>query len=196
MPNPGGGGNGFRPLPRPCITLASSDSGERSCDTVTKRKAPLEAVRVVRATAVDARSRDLAQARTEAEALAVRAAEEEARATSVRDDVSRTKCREDRALLDPGKTANPRELALLAAFHAAADERAARARAAADDAARAAAEADARADTERGKLSQARASLDVVEKHQAQARARAEREAQERSDEAAEDAFAARFRRS
>ncbi|MBI2393042.1 MAG: hypothetical protein HYV09_25890 [Deltaproteobacteria bacterium] len=68
----------------------------------------------------------------------------------------------------------------------------------ADDRARA---AERRADeatrlegARRGALGEARAALDVVEKHQANARARDEREAAARLDEAAEDAFAARFR--
>lgn len=156
---------------------------------MSKRKPPLEVVRVVRAQAVDAAADSLrvaAESAREAEALA-RSAEDTARQTRAHEqDVQRA---EARAL------GSARDFAQLAAFAIGAEQRIA----AADERAHtsAAKARDERALEERARegLVEARAALDVVERHQREAGRRAEREADARTDEAAEEAFAARFRR-
>lgn len=158
---------------------------------VSRKKAPLEVVRVVRAHTVDDRARDLAEAKRDADRA--RAAADDAKdcAARARDDLRAQTERETQEL---SGGASARDFAQLAAFEVGAQQVIERA----DDRARA---AERRADeatrlegARRGALGEARAALDVVEKHQANARARDEREAAARLDEAAEDAFAARFR--
>jgi hypothetical protein len=156
---------------------------------VSKRKPPLEVVRVVRARAVD----DAAASLREAEIRAARAREqaEAARAREINvAEAARAAERQEAAELAKGATA--RDFAQLASF-AHGNERAVdRARAARTDADRTAASADQHAEGTRSVLIGARTSLEVVDRHRERVRVQEERAAMERTDEAAEDAFAAR----
>lgn len=155
---------------------------------MSKRK-PLEPVRVVRAHAVDAAADKVRDAERSSARARGEADEKSHRARSVQDELTA------RARSEAAAVGSVRDLAQLEAFRVGADSAIARAKADADAAAKKAREEEARLAAERARLVDARAALDVVEKHQAAARTRADREAQEKLDEAAEDAFAARFGR-
>jgi hypothetical protein len=151
--------------------------------------ASLEAVRVVRANAVDDRAtnaRKAAQASAEARARADQARELDLRA---RHEAARAQDSERDALADG---ASPRDLAQLASFEVGvALERQRR------EARTVQVEREANACTEReraarAELEAARAALEVVERHQEKARKAEERRAQDRVDEASEEAHAGR----
>ncbi|MGZ5966065.1 MAG: hypothetical protein ACXWP4_00260 [Polyangiales bacterium] len=152
---------------------------------MSERK-PLEPVRVVRAHAVDA------------EAARVRGATEALGSAQREADVARSAALALRADLaaqiakERASITNPRDHALLEAFRSLADRRIADAEAKAAAALETMREAE-RALAERTRaLADARASLDIVEKHQERAREAIDRDVQERIDEAAEEGFAAR----
>lgn len=146
---------------------------------------------MVRARTVDDRSSELAEARRQADRARAAADEGRERAARTRDELRGQAERETEEL---SRGASARDFAQLAAFEVGAEQSIARAEDAARAAARRADEAARVEDARRAALGDARAALDVVEKHQAKSRAREERDAAARLDEAAEDAFAARFR--
>lgn len=154
---------------------------------MSERK-PLEPVRIVREHAVDAEAERL-RAATDALAEARRRVETtKTKAATLRTEVA-SQLAKERALAE-----TPRERNQLALFRAATEQRIAEAEAAVARAREAEAAAE-RAHAERTRaLADARAALDIVEKHQERTREALDRDAQERVDEAAEDGFAARFR--
>jgi hypothetical protein len=156
---------------------------------VSKRKAPLDVVRVVRARVVDDAARSLRDARDSRERAKSAAADAHNREEETRSEAARRVAEEKK------QASSASDLAQLAAFevgNAIAIERAAQeARAAAKRA-----EEAARLEEEkRASLVEAEASLSIVEKHQEKHRVREERARDARIDEVAEDAFAARFGR-
>lgn len=159
---------------------------------VSKRKPPLEVVRVVRSKAVDEAAASLRTAVEQANAARAAAIAAAERATRTRDGERSTRDAEADEL---GRGASARDFAQLAAFEVGAEQRIAEAEARARASAAVARESTSVEDRARGSLVEARTALDVVERHQRAARTRADREADARQDEAAEEAFAARFRR-
>lgn len=159
---------------------------------MSKRKPPLEVVRVVRAKAVEDASTSLREAAERARRTAeeARAAEERAAHTHAHEDAA---VRAEGAELARGASA--RDFAQLAAFEVGAERRVAEATARAADRAAKARDAQKQEDRERAALTEARASLDVVERHQREAAEKQARQDDARVDEAAEEAFAARFGR-
>lgn len=159
---------------------------------VSKRKPPLEVVRVVRSKAVDDASTSLREAAERA-----RRAAEEARVAEER--AAHTRAHERAAVHAEGaelsRGASARDFAQLAAFEVGAERRVADATARAAERAAVARDAHAHEDRARAELTEARASLDVVERHQRDAAQKQARQDDARVDEAAEEAFAARFGR-
>lgn len=159
----------------------------RNAHFVSKRR-PLEAVRVIR----DRGVKDAARALTDAERRAEAA---RAEAEAAREAEASTRARARDALEAERRTvATARDLAQLAAFavgQSLAVERAQQQADAADGLAR---ESSAKVDEAREGLVVARVALGVVEKHQERARVRDDRARDARTDEVAEDAFAARFK--
>jgi hypothetical protein len=154
---------------------------------VSERK-PLEPVRVVREHAVDAEAERLRLSRLQLAEARAKTEAAKARVTSMREEMSVQLAKERSA------ATTARDHQQLALYRAAAEARIAEAEAVAKQAVEAEAVA-ARAVEERTRaLADARAALDIVEKHQERTRATLDREAQERIDEAAEEGFAARFR--
>ena len=140
------------------------------------------------------RSVDEASSALRAAGQSARAAEEAARAAA--EEAGKTRHHEQATRQrEASELQSARDFSQLAAFDLGAERRIA----AADERARASAsrasEAHSLEDRARTGLIEARAALDVVERHQRDARVAAERKTESATDEAAEEAFAARFRR-
>ena len=156
------------------------------------KKPPLEVVRVVRARAVDDAAEKLRVAAARADAA--RALAEQARLAeeTQRRDAADAHAREAAAVAG---ALSPRALADLAAFEHAAARRTEQAAAHASDAEDRALTIESAADRARALTAEARHSLEGVEAHQARWRAAHDAAEQTRSDESAEESFAARLRR-